>query len=296
VHFAIQHPAEFHLPSYIPIRSVKVASNFVEGKTYVINIQTSSIRLPANTRTVLDQDDHTSEWGEPITKYSDALRGALGLATRPRPAVIMGGQIDDLMEPMGAGEESQAADFERLVKLLTQALYFSPRIFYRIARFAGQGSDAAPKLEEGRLTLTSGRRYTMSLSHYQYQPPLDGTELAISVPDGINLIGGSQVALSSRYDVIPVELYAGFRDDRTEGLIEIGVVPPALGPTVRIPVVIKPSQAASVVAPLAGIIAGVGAAAGSVLTASQSLKVGLIAGGTAIAGASVMYRRNRRLQ
>ena len=31
VHFAIQHPAEFHLPSYIPIREATVTGNFVEG-------------------------------------------------------------------------------------------------------------------------------------------------------------------------------------------------------------------------------------------------------------------------
>ena len=37
VHFAIQHPAEYHLPSYIPLREATVVGNFVEGKTYVVN-------------------------------------------------------------------------------------------------------------------------------------------------------------------------------------------------------------------------------------------------------------------
>jgi hypothetical protein len=101
--------------------------------------------------------------------------------------------------------------------------------------------------------------------------------------------------LSSRYDVIPVEIFAEFRDDKIEGQLEIAVAPPQLGPTVHIPIVIKPSTSTSVVAPGAAAIAGVGTAIGSILTTSGSLKIALVTAGTAVASVAVMYRRARRL-
>ena len=299
VHFAIQHPAEYHLPSYIPVREARVVGNFVEGKTYVVNFETGPIRLAATTRQIIDSAGTSSDIGGPVVTYSDALRAALDLENRPRPSALIGVPQADLLEPAREGkndlEASQAADFERAVKVFAQALYFSPRIFYRVARFNTQDHKDTLALQKGRLILTAGQRYEVAISHYQSQPPPDGTQLKVSVPNGVTLIGDSNLPLASRYDVIPLEIYAEFRDDKTEGQLEIAVVPPVLGPSVHVPIVIKPSTSASVIAPSIGVAAGVGTAVASVLTASQSVKIGLVAGGTALAGAAIMYRRNRRL-
>ena len=150
-------------------------------------------------------------------------------------------------------------------------------------------------LQEGRLVLNAGQRYELSIAHYQTQAPIAGTNLKVEVPQGLTLIGDPELPLASRYDVIPVEVYAEYRDDRSEGQLSISVSPPALGPTVHIPVVIKPSTAASVVAPSVGIAAGVATAVSSLVVATQGVKIGLVAGGTAIAGVALMYRRARRL-
>lgn len=299
VHFAIQHPAEYHLPSYIPVREAKVVGNFVEGKTYVVNFEVGPIRLAATTRQVVDHAAKSSDIGGPVVAYSDALRKALKIKDPPRPFALIDAPQEELLEPAREGnddlEVSQAADFERAVKVFAQALYFSPRIFYRVARFNTHDHKSTLQLQEGRLVLTAGQRYEVAISHYQAQPPPDGSQLTVSVPDGVTLIGDANLPLASRYDVIPLEIYAEFRDDRTEGLFEIGVVAPALGPSVRVPIVIKPSKAASVVAPSAAIAAGVGTAVASVLASQQAVKIGLVAGGTALAGAAIMYRRNRHL-
>jgi len=299
VHFAIQHPAEYHLPSYIPVREAKVVGNFAEGKTYVVNFETGPIRLAATTRQVVDNAVSSSDIGGPVVTYSDALRAALDIENRPRPSALIGEPQEELLEPAREGnndlEASQAADFERAVKVFAQALYFSPRIFYRVARFNTQDRRSTLQLQKGRLILTAGQRYEVAISHYQAQPPPDGTQLMVSVPDGLTLIGDTNLPLASRYDVIPLEIYTEFRDDKTEGQLEIAVVPPALGPSVHVPIVIKPSKSASVVAPSATVVAGVGTAVAAVLATSQSVKICLVAGGTALAGAAIMYRRNRRL-
>jgi hypothetical protein len=298
VHFAIQHPAEYHLPSYIPIREATVTGNFVEGHAYVINFSTGPIRLSAQTRQVVDTNDGNAI-GAPVRTYSEQLRDRLHISDPPRPSAIISNSQADLLEPTldssGDLEVSQGADFERVVKVFSQALYFSPRIFYRVARVTTTDQQESIALQDGRLVLTAGQRYEVSIAHYQTQVPVGGTNLKVEVPPGLSLIGDPELPLASRYDVIPVELYAEYRDDRTEGQLSISVSPPALGPTVHIPVVIKPSTAASVVAPSVGIAAGVATAVSSILVTTQGVKIGLVAGGTAIAGVALMYRRARRL-
>ena len=205
---------------------------------------------------------------------------------------------DQLLEPISSDqkefEAEQSSDFERVITLINQALYFSPRIFYRVARVRGPDRQPVP-LKQGRLELSAGSRYEIEIAHYQPTPPPDGTILTVAAPDGITLIGDADLPLSSRYDVIPVEIYAGYRDDKIEGQLDVTVATPQQGPSVHIPVVIKPSTSASVVAPGAAAIAGVGTAVGSILTTSGSLKIGLVTAGTAVASAAVIYRRARRL-
>jgi hypothetical protein len=294
VHFAIQHPAEFHLPSYVPVREARVVGNFVEGNTYIINFATGALRLPVGTRSPKEGDV-----GEPIRAYSDSLRDALGIGDPPRPSATASASVDGLLEPLPASktelEVLQGADFEAAVKIFSQALYFSPRIFYRVARISTPGAEEPVTIKDGRLTLSAGKRYEIALAHYQTQQPAAGTHLAFCVPVGLTLLGDSDLDLPSRYDVIPVEVYAEFRDDKIEGQLEISVASPASGPTVRIPIVIKPSMAASVVAPSAGVAAGAASAVSSLLVSGQGLKIGLAAGGAALAGGAVMFRRARRL-
>ncbi len=298
VHFAIQHPAEFHLPSYIPLRDATVVGNFVEGRTYVVNFRLGSLRLAATTREVVDSAHANRDLGKPIVDYSSALRAALSIIDSPRPSALLSSSQRELLEPVTKDperlEQEQSSDFERSIKLVNQALYFSPRIFYRVAGvFSPNRQEVA--LQEGRLELTAGTRYEIEISHYQPDPPPDGTNLRVSVPTGITLIGNSDLPLSSRYDVIPLEIYAEFRDDQIEGQLDITVIPPMQGPSVHIPIVIKPSTFASVVVPGAAAAAGVGTAVGSILGASGSLKIALATAGTALASAAVMYRRARRL-
>jgi hypothetical protein len=301
VHFAIQHPAEYHQPSYIPIREATVVGHFVEGQTYVINFSTGPIRLAARTRELVDSDVD-GEIGLPVRSYSQELRKRLvEISDPPRPSAISGPSLVELLEAIpDSGDElerSQGSDFESAVKIFSQALYFAPRVFFRIASInkQGEGDGERVPLTDGRLILTAGRRYEISISHYQRQLPGDGTHLTVTLPDGLTLLGDQDLAISSRYDVIPVEVYAGFRDDRVEGQLSVAIAPPELGPSVNIPVVIKPSKVASVVVPSAGVAAGSASAASSLLVATQGMKIGLAAAGAAVAGFAVMYRRARRL-
>lgn len=298
VHFAIQHPAEYHLPSYIPLRQATVVGNFIEGRTYVVNFALGPLRLATATRKIVDSAKASRDLGKPIVGYSNALRSALKIVDPPRPSALLAGAQTQLLEPIISDkkqmEVEQSSDFERTIKLINQALYFSPKIFYRVARVRGPGRQPVD-LKGGRLELSAGSRYVIEISHYQPDPPLDGTSLQVVTPSGLTLIGDSRLPLSSRYDVIPVEIYAEYRDDKIEGQLDVTVVPPHQGPSVRIPIVIKPSTSASYVAPGVAGIAGVGTAFGSILTTSGSLKIALVTAGTAVASAAVLYRRVRRL-
>ena len=298
VHFAIQHPAEYHLPSYIPLREATVVGNFVEGRTYVVNFTLGRLRLAKAARKTVDSANANRDLGKPIVDYSNALRASLNIADPPRPSALLADLQDQLLEPISSDqkefEAEQSSDFERVITLINQALYFSPRIFYRVARVRGPDRQPVP-LKQGRLALSAGSRYEIEIAHYQPAPPPDGTILTVAAPDGITLIGDADLPLSSRYDVIPVEIYAGYRDDKIEGQLDVTVAPPQQGPSVHIPVVIKPSPSASFVAPGAAAIAGVGTAVGSILTTSGSLKIGLVTAGTAVASAAVIYRRARKL-
>lgn len=298
VHFAIQHPAEYHLPSYIPLREATVVGNFVEGKTYVVNFELGPLRLAAATREIVDSANASRDLGKPVVDYSDALRSTLKIAESPRPSALLAGSQTQLLEPITSDKKQldveQSSDFERTIKLINQALYFSPKIFYRVAHI--RGPDHQPiALKEGRLELSAGSRYEIEVSHYQPDAPPDGTSLQVATPTGLTLIGDSGLPLSSRYDVIPIEIYAEYRDDKIEGQLELNVVEPQQGPSVHIPIVIRPSTSASYVAPGAAAIAGVGTAVGSILTTSGSLKIALVTAGTAVASAAVLYRRARRL-
>jgi len=298
VHFAIQHPAEYHLPSYIPLRQAKVVGNFIEGRTYVVNFELGPLRLAKATRKIVDSAKASRDLGEPIVEFSDALRSALKIEGSPRPSALLAGPQSQLLEHLTSNktelEVEQSSDFERTIKLINQALYFSPKIYYRVARV--RGPDRQPvALKDGRLELSAGSRYEIEISHYQPDAPPEGTSLQVATPSGITLIGDSGLPLSSRYDVIPVEIYAEYRDDKIEGQLDVTVVPPQQGPSVHLPIVIRPSTSASYVAPGAAAIAGVGTAVGSILTTSGSLKIALVTAGTAVASAAVLYRRARRL-
>lgn len=297
IHFAIQHPAEYHLPSYIPIREATVVGHFVEGRNYVVNFATGPIRLIAGTG---EPGVPSEDVGSCIREFSEELRERLGLGDpRSRPSATIAPSQADLLEPLPDADEqlqlAQGIDFETAVKILGQALYFSPRILYRVARIERQDSTEPERLSGGRLMLTAGKRYTISIAHYQNQPPPEGTCLLIEPSLGLTLIGGPRITLASRYDVVPVEMYAEQRDDKTEGQLSVSAVPPAVGPTVHIPFVIQPSIAASVVAPSLGVAGGVAATVASLLVNNQGMKIGLAAGGAAIVGGAVMYRRSKRL-
>jgi hypothetical protein len=187
VHFAIQHPAEYHLPSYIPLRQATVVGNFVEGRTYVVNFELGLLRLAAATRQVVDSAKASRDLGKPIVEYSDALRSALKIAEAPRSSALLADAQPQLLEPITSEkfqlEVEQSSDFERTIKLINQALYFSPRIFYRVARV--RGPDHQPvALKNGRLELSAGSRYEIEISHYQPDAPPDGTSLQVVAPSG----------------------------------------------------------------------------------------------------------------
>src|SRR5206468_1644780 len=85
------------------------------------------------------------------------------------------------------------------------------------------------------------------------QPFIGDVSLSVTAPSGVTLFGSGDLPLRSRYDVIPVGLFAPFRDDVTAGEITIKTLEPARGPTVRIPVTVVPSTGHRASGPLLGI-------------------------------------------
>ena len=77
--------------------------------------------------------------------------------------------------------------------------------------------------------------------------------LEVSSPVGVDIVVDSQIVLSSHYDMVRIRLFPRFRDDKMSGQLMIRTREPALGPTIRLPLTISPSNAHKVSGPVLAV-------------------------------------------
>jgi hypothetical protein len=119
--------------------------------------------------------------------------------------------------------------------------------------------------------------------------------LEVSSPVGVDIVGDSQIVLSSRYDMIPIRLFPRFRDDKMSGQFMIRTCEPALGPTIRLPLTISPSNAHKVSGPVLAVGGAAAIAMPPILGSGQNVgwRVAFASAGTVAVGLGIWWRRAR---
>ena len=291
VHFSLQHPADFYRAVFIPLRSGEIVTTLVEGDTYVANFRLGKY-LPLHD----EPQWIPKERRKPVLEYTDAIKELLGPGRCPDDGInaTLGPIASNLVSPSGdAGK-----DFATIVRFMTAVLSFSPRVYWRIASI-NKGDEKEPvNLDQyGNLGLTAGQVYTMNIAHYQQEPLSAEVTVSVNTPKAIELVGGAELVLRSKYDVMTIRLFPPSRDDNVICELAITTDLPAKGPTVRLPVVIKPpaTQAAS------GVLLGTGGGLALALPAVFAstlylpLRASLAAFGALLVGLALFFRRHRGL-
>lgn len=289
VYFSLQHPADFHQATFIPLRQGSIVATWVEGSTHVVQFELASY-LP------LEEDPQwrrPRERAAPVKAFAEALRGLLG-DHHPDAGIhaALGPTPGGSLHPSG----DDGRDFEVLVRYMTPSLYFSPRVFFRIASIhTADGKELT--FDRGTLRLAAGADYILEVAHYQEKPPAADVALEVAIPEGLTLYGEPELHLRSRYDVMPVSMFAAFRDDVAAGELRIATCPPAMGPTVRLPVHVVPTMGHSLSGPALGVGGAMALALPPVLAGGDrlALRLALVGTGTALAGLGLWLRRTKGL-
>jgi hypothetical protein len=291
INFSLQHPAEFHPAMFIPLRTGEVASTEVEGEAYIVYFRLGQY-LPLN-----DQPDwEPKQRKDPVQEYTEGLKKLLGAQHHPddRIHATLGAPPHGLVSPA----DDSGKGFAAVVRFLTPCLYFSPRIYWRIAHITEGATGVIVGLDSGgSLSLTAGKEYTVHLAHYQYQAPVAEILLRVEVPKAVDLVGSDKIAILSRYDLMPIRLFPPFRDDVVTGELAISTEAPSKGPDVRLPVIVAPPLQQAFTGPLLAVGGTIALALPAVFASDELLllRVGLAIGGALIAGIGLWLRRQNGL-
>jgi len=291
VHFSLQHANNFHQAAYVPLRTGVAEDVFVEGNTYVIKFKLREY-APLSTSKPLDKNVH--DFTEGIRKVLSPSYPDYAEDKDQRRSVAYNTVPTDLLTLVG----DTGSRFETVVSYMSEALAPDVRLFFRVAKIWGGNRKKEVALSgDGFLDLVAGNEYIIELSHFQAASRENAT-LRVEVMADLKLLTPTELTLRSRYDVMPIRVFAPFRDDEAQGQIVLTIKEPARGASLRIPVRVKPSHTHKIVSPLTAIVgallAVIPAAAGT--GASAAVKVWLAVGGALLLMVSTVARRGKGLQ
>lgn len=298
VYYSMQHAANFHPAAYLPIRIGEVVDAFVEGRTHVVRFKLGDYAPLADpTDGRLDTFVH---------EFTAAVRDMLASDTPDHAVPGAGGRdlrrsaaLGPTPEPLLDLDGGESARFERTVHYLSRALGPQhPRLFYRISSIwkGERGTNRISLADDGYLDLTAGNHFTVEVAHFQPEPTAPGG-IEITAPPGVELLSGTQLAVRSRYDVMPVRVFAPFRDNEVQGELTFQVPEPAQGATVRLPVRIRPSATHAVAYPALAIIGTMSVATPAILGSDAPLEPRLLlaALGAVLVGLAAWARKSKGL-
>jgi hypothetical protein len=297
VHLSIQHPAGYHAPVYVPLRAGTVTDARRDGATLTVEFAVGGYLAVASPDTVHGAD---GEGGR--------LQRAAAVAARTQGLLVAtGGQGPvsrhhavigkaPLLPPDG---QDVGLSFQQLTAYVSEALHYEPRLLCRLAEVWDEDKDEEVRADEktGVFNLRAGRRYTVAVAHHQREQPRDGTALAVTAPPPLVVLSESLHPVVSRYDVIPVRLFASHRDDFVVGELNIALTGPTAGPSLRMVVSVAPGAAVTAAVPLLGMTAAAFALFPPILSGGEHvpLRFALAAVAAVLAGAALRARRSRGL-
>jgi hypothetical protein len=156
-------------------------------------------------------------------------------------------------------------------------LSFRDFTFIRFADLREVGQAAAVSVRGGIFHLVAGRAYELSIAHFQ---PMGGRVRQYDLEaDGeiVTVIGEPSFQISSRYDSVPVALYAAERLDSRETMLVAGPSDSGFGARLRLRLRVVPNKsrkALGAVGPaVVAFAVGLPALAGSALGVSEKILI-----------------------
>ncbi|OLF08265.1 hypothetical protein [Actinophytocola xanthii] len=291
VHFSLQHAAGFHPAVFIPLRQGTVVRTLVEGNTYIVYFRLSRY-LPLADR----PQNSSAERAAAVQQYSTALRQLL-VEANPDHAVhaTTGGSPEGLVAPT----DDAGRDFETLVRFLTPSVpaYQRARTYFRVTSIETESSKQVQPDENGSVPFVAGTEYVLNVAHFHHEPLTEPARISVTAPEALEVVTDQEIVIRSRYDVIPVRLFPPFRESHARGELVIRTAEPTLGPTVRIPLSIRPARSVALFAPTLGIGAASAIALPPILASGQNLVLRIVFAvlGAAAVGLGLWWRRSRGL-
>jgi hypothetical protein len=233
--FSIQQEADYHPSAFIPVRAGSVLQTRIEGSLCLVDFEIGKhASLPM---------DGTDKMGEHVKLFSQQLNDQLRETPDVKKSAVIGPPVPGLV----IGDESAPEAWENGVGYLSRTLSFRGEIFIRYAGLREVGSTSNAPMENGVFKLTAGRSYELLVTHLQPRESGEVRRYAVIV-DGeiINVVGETEVVISSRYDTIPITLYAPERDDVRETQVAVEPAPGVEGAKLRLRIRIVPNKARQV--------------------------------------------------
>lgn len=289
VHFSLQHPAGFHPAVFIPLRQGEVVRTLVEGNTYVVYFRLARY-LPLADRPLNPSEDRA----QAVRRYSAGLRELLS-DRNPDHAVhaAIGTSPEALVAPTG----DAGSDFETLVRFLTPSVPAHQRTYFRIASIETKSGERVEPDQNGTVPFVAGTECVLNIAHYHHEPLAEPAKITLVAPDALTVVGDQDIVVRSRYDIIPIRLFPPFRENTVSDELAIKTVEPTLGPTVRLPVVIRPATSATLFGPALGFGAASAIAVPPILASGQNLalRISFAVLGAVAVGLGLWWRRSRGL-
>lgn len=295
--FSILHPANYHAAMYLPLRSGEVIRTWTDGSAFHVVFRLGKY-MPLGDASVVDSEVESDEArrANDVRRYTESVQSLLG---GEHPDTGTHAVVGPPPPASATSNGDDGRDFEALVRYLSPAMYFSPRIYYRLAEVEDSSSGTKIQVDTaGSLQLKAGNIYTIKIVHFQLQAPGERANLVVTLPDGVSLLTSNKLALRSKYDSFLVRIFVKFRDDESRGELAITPSDELRGPTVRLPVVIRPSTGHAISGPLLGVGGATAVLIPPILASPDqhlALRIALAILGGALAGLGLWLRRRRGL-
>jgi hypothetical protein len=285
VHFSMQQEARYHDAAYIPLRAGMVVRTAVEGSSFVIYFTVGDYVSLA------DPTLRETDLGQSVRNFTTGLASLLGDGHPDKQiSASEGGSAENLL----SSTATQADAFEHAVGYLRRTRSFHDYAFARLDRLERSKTGAPVKMEEGVYKLTGGESYEAVMVHYQGNDALGVCSLRLKT-DGelLRVVGSDEIRIASRYDTVPIRLFAPARDDIQHATIAIAPTEGLRGPTLQVPVQVAPSARGTVLYAGGTFLAlAIAASPGAFGVSSDWAKV-LLVGGALLGGAVTFFRRRR---
>jgi len=293
--FSLQHPRGFYKATFAPVRGGTVISSRVEGDIYVVDFAADCyLSLPEPS----DRDQ--PDYAEPVLAFSTAVHSALPDRAPNKISASYGPDPTTLpVRPLQITAETTefSAAFTRCVSYLHAMLPGSRRAFWRIVEIRAPGGGSVG-LDKGTLSLTASREYVLEILHFHPEATPD-KRITVTAPPGVDILGDVTYEIRSRYDLVPIRLYARPSDTKVAGELRIVTGDPKDpdAPSVGIPTVVGPTATHIASGPVLGVGGAIALALPAALNASHHTgwSIGLAVLGSTAVGVGLWFRRFRGL-